>query len=174
MSSFCRFQGPWKAGLCLLLTGFALSVLGCSARSAGEIAADRARVLGTWKYQTDGIGTLQRGTLRILVEEGKLVGRLQDSWRGQVSARVLLQGPRMELDLRRIRIRGRLSFNQFRGTVRQPFWDASRANARRQQAGYFVAHRVRSASVVDDLMELGCASLLRESSYRCSALPHPQ
>jgi hypothetical protein len=102
------------------------------------------------------------------------VGRLQDSWRGQVDARVLLQGPRMEIDLRRIRIRGRLSFNQFRGTVRRPFWDASRANARRQQAGSFVAHRVRSASVVNDLMDLGCASLLRESSYRCSALPHPQ
>jgi hypothetical protein len=163
----------WSAASLLLIAGLLLSALGCSSRSAEEIVSDRARVLGTWEYRTDGIGSLQHGTLRITMQEGRLVGRLQDSWRGQVEARVLLRGPRMELDLRRIRIRGRLDVNEFRGTVRRPFWDASRTNARRQQTGSFVARRVRRGSLVDDLTELGCASLLRESSYRCSPLPHP-
>jgi hypothetical protein len=37
----------------------------------------------------------------------------------------------------------------------------------------FVAHRVHSASVVEEQTELGCASLLRESSYTCSSLRTP-
>jgi hypothetical protein len=149
-------------------------LLGCHPRSAEEIAADRARVLGTWEYHTRGISALQSGTLRIRVQDGELVGRLRDRWRGTVRAQVALQGTRMELDLDRVRITGRLEQNRFRGTVQTPFWDASRAHAGRQaSSGYFVARQVRSQSVVDDLTDLGCPSLLRESSYTCSPLVRP-
>lgn len=157
--------------LLLVLLVLAAGVLGCAPRSAEEVAADRARALGTWEYQTDGIGVLQRGTMRITVDDGHLVGRFQDSWRGEVQARVMLQGPRMELDLDRVRITGRIERGRFRGTVHTPIWDVSQPRAQQSRsAGAFLARRVHSESLLQELTEFGCSSLLRESSYTCSPL----
>lgn len=160
----------WCRGVMIVVTLTAF--FGCSPRSADEIVAERERVVGTWEYKTDGIRSLQRGSLRITVQDGELVGRLQDSWRGTVHARIRLQGNRMSLDLDRLRIAGTLEDGYFRGSVRSSAWDMSRSTDRPSQStGYFVARRVRSTSVLNNLRDLGCASLLRESSYRCSALP---
>ena len=146
-------------------------LLGCSPRSAEEIVSERERVVGTWKYQTDGIPFLQRGSLNITVQDGKLEGHLQDSWRGSVQARIDVQGTRMVLDLDRGRISGQLERDHFRGTIRPQRWNVSRsADRHSQSAGYFVARRIRSTSILDNLKDLGCPSLLRESSYACTAL----
>jgi len=170
----CYPAGPfssWWLGLLVILT---ISVLfGCSPRSTSEIIFDRERVVGTWKYRTDGIPFLQRGSLHITVQDGELVGRLQDSWQGSVQARVNLQGNRMTLDTRRGRIEGQLDHDHFRGTVRPDQWDISRTAPHSQSTGYFLARRIRGPSVLNNLKDLGCTSLLRESSYACSALQSP-
>jgi len=75
-----ELQSRWIAAALVL----ALGLSACSSRTAEEIADDRAQVLGTWRYETDGIGDLQRGTLQIHVHDGELVGRFRDRWRGQV------------------------------------------------------------------------------------------
>ena len=164
--------GPLRDWCQVVIVVATLSVLlGCSPRSAEEIVSDRERVVGTWKYKTDGIPFLQRGSLYIAVQDGELVGRLQDSWRGSVKARIDVRGNRMELDIDRGRIRGQLERGRFRGTVRPQQWDVSRSTDRRSQStGYFLAWRIRSSSILDNLKDLGCPSLLRESSYACSAL----
>lgn len=142
---------------------------GCtSPRTADEIAADRARVLGTWEYHADGIRALQRGTLQIQVQDGKLVGRLQDSWRGPVETQVDLRGSYMELALSQLRITGQLEQGRFVGSVRESPWSVSSSETRTGSTGSFVARRVRRESSGDDRTDFGCTSLLRESSYACS------
>lgn len=159
----------WCLGLVAVLT---LSVIhGCSPRSADEMVSERERVVGTWEYKTDGIPFLQRGSLHITVEDGKLVGRLQDSWRGSLQARINLQGNRMTVEVDRGRIEGRLDRDHFRGTIRPRQWDLSRSvEGHSQSTGYFLARRVRSTSLLNNRRDLSCPSLLRESSYACPAL----
>ena len=159
----------WRRGPLVLFT--LLIIFGCSSRSAEEIVAERERVVGTWKYKTEGIGYLQRGSLHITVQDGQLVGQLQDSWRGSVQARIDLRGNRMVLNVNQLRIAGQLEHGHFRGTVRPDVWDVSQSADRRSRStGYFIARRVRTTSVLSNLKDLGCPSLLRESSYACSAL----
>jgi hypothetical protein len=111
---------------------------------------------------------LQEGTLRIHVQDGRLVGQLRDSWQGTVEARVTLYGSRMELELNRIRISGRLRQGRFEAAIRREFEQMSvRPRARRRPA-YFVARRVRRATASDNRERYGCRSLLREHSYQCS------
>lgn len=162
----------WPLRLLATVLAFGLFA-GCAPQSADHLAAERSQVLGTWAYQTDGIQSLQRGTLRITMQDGNLTAQLRDTWRGSLRAHVDLHGSRMELKLRQVRITGRLEHDRFRGTVRTSFWDASQEQDQPQSSGIFVARRVQSQAVMNDLTELGCASLLRESSYACSPLQHP-
>lgn len=146
-----------------------LVVTGCaSSRSAQERADDRSKVLGTWEYRTNGTSALQRGTLQISVEDGRLVGTLQDSWRGTVEARVNLYGSRMELDLDRIRISGRIRQGRFEATIRREFENMSVRPRRERRGGYFLAQRVRSSAGTNTRTQYGCPPLLREQSYECS------
>lgn len=162
-------SSTWIRGI-FLLGLFLVGVAGCtSPRTVQEVARDRADVLGTWEYRTENISALQHGTLQIMVQDGRLTGRFQDSWRGSLNARVNVHGSQMELTLDRIRISGRLEQRRFTASVRREFWDASTAGSRRSR-GYFVARRVRSSSMFEDTRPLGCPSLLREVSYTCSPL----
>lgn len=157
----------------LVLAG--LVVTGCaSSRSAQERADDRSKVLGTWEYRTNGTSALQRGTLQISVEDGRLVGTLQDSWRGTVEARVNLHGSRMELDLNRIRISGRIRQGRFKATIRREFESVSVRPRRERRGAYFLAQRVRSSAGTDTRTQFGCPSLLREQSYECSPFDKEQ
>lgn len=157
----------------LVLAG--LVVTGCaSSRSAQERADDRSKVVGTWEYRTSGTSALQRGTLQISVEDGRLVGELQDSWRGTVEARVNLRGSRMELDLNRIRISGRIRQGRFKATIRREFENVSVRPRRERRGGYFLAQRVRSSAGTDTRARYGCRSLLREQSYQCSPFQQEQ
>lgn len=163
--------GPTQYGVrsCALLLLAVLLCSGCApTRSATERAEDRSRVVGTWEYRTNGTSVLQEGTLRIHVQDGRLVGQLRDSWQGTVEARVTLYGSRMELELNRIRISGRLRQGRFEAAIRREFEQMSvRPRARRRPA-YFVARRVRRATASDNRERYGCRSLLREHSYQCS------
>jgi hypothetical protein len=153
--------------LSTLLLGVGLS--GCaSSRTAEQVAQNRAAVLGTWEYRTDNISALQRGTFQVMVKDGRLKGRFRDSWRGDLEAQVNIHGSHMELALDRIRITGRLEQNRFTAAVEPEIWDVS-ISGNRRSTGYFVARRVRSYSVFDDIGDFGCPSLLRESSYECSS-----
>jgi hypothetical protein len=163
-------RGVGLSVLAGLLLGGVLA--GCSSSRPPEaIAADRARVLGTWTYRTDGVGRLERGTLQIRVKDGRLLGRLQDQWRGTVTARVRLQGRHMELALNEVHITGRVHRDRFEGAVRRSYWDVSQDGNRRASTGYFVARRVRRAEATATREDLGCPALLYERSFRCSALP---
>ena len=168
----CRNRVWWRSALFCFL---AVLLLGCSSRTAEEVAEERAHVLGTWEYRTQGMSALHRGTFRIVEEDGHLTARLRDNWRGEVQVQVSLQGRQMELTLNRLRIAGRLDDNRFVGYVQTPYWDASRSRLRRQKyPGRLVAQRIRRGSGGPDRTEYGCPSLLRESSYTCSPLrPSP-
>lgn len=153
--------------LCLLFA-IAPLIAGCAtSRSPAEIASDRQDVLGTWEYQTNGTTALQRGTLRITVDEGNLVGVFEDSWRGELNADVSLYGSHMELSLDRVRISGRFQNGRFEASIQQEY-SAVSLRSNRRRAGYFIARRIRSASTMSNLTDVGCTSLLRESSYMCS------
>jgi hypothetical protein len=157
----------------LLLVG--LLGTGCaSTRSATERADDRSRVVGVWEYRTRGTSVLQEGTLRIGVEDGRLVGRLRDSWQGTVEARVTLYGSRMEIDLNRIRITGRIRQGRFEAAIRREFESVSVRPRSQRRPAYFVARRVRSAAATDHRARYGCPSLLRERSYQCSPFQRPR
>lgn len=150
--------------LATLVTG---AFAGCtSSRSVDEIASDRASVLGTWEYRTDGIPRLHRGRLHITVQNGRLKGRLQDRWRGTVEARVQLHGSRMELDLDRILISGRVREDRFVGSVRTSMGTVT--TNRRSASGVFIAKRVRRSTDSGSTDDFGCPSLLYEGSYACS------
>lgn len=153
-----------------------LVVSGCgSSRSAPERADDRSKVVGTWEYRTNGTSALQRGTLRISVEDGQLVGQLQDSWRGTVEARVNLYGSRMELTLTRIQISGRIRQGRFEAAIRREFESMSvRPRRERRRGGYFLAQRVRSSTGTAPRTQYGCRPLLWEQSYECSPFQQEQ
>lgn len=140
-----------------------------SSRTPEEVAADRATVLGLWKYRADGTDALQRGTLQIHVKDGQLKGRIQDRWRGTKEVDVFVENGHMDVTLNQVRISGRLYGGRFEGAIRNELWDASKSGSRRSGSGAFVAKRIRRASTAD--RDLGCPSLLREQSYACSPLP---
>jgi hypothetical protein len=157
-------------GMVLLLLAL---MVGCSTtRTPEDVAAEHAKVVGVWEYRTDGTGALQRGTLRVFVEEGRLKGRLQDSWRGQVDALIQIRGSRMELRLDRVRISGRLRENRFEGVVQHNNWDVTSSGPHHSTSGRFVARRVQNSSG-ESSEDFGCPSLLRESSYICSPFRAP-
>jgi len=112
--------------LCLLFL-FGFVVGGCvSSRSPEATAEDRRDVVGVWEYRTQGTGALQRGTLRIAVVDGRLVGRLRDSWRGELRARVRVHGNHLELNLDGLRISGRVRRGAFQGSIRRAFDESQR------------------------------------------------
>lgn len=151
--------------LVVILVAEALA--GCvSSRSVEELASDRAAVLGTWEYRTEGIRSLHRGTLYIAVQDGRLTGRLQDRWRGRVEAQVQLHGSTMELDLDRIRISGRLQDNRFVASVRSSMGAVT--TNRRSASGLFIAERVHRSTASSENVDVGCSSLLYEGSYVCT------
>ena len=130
--------------------------------------------MGVWEYRTNGTSVLQEGTLRIDVVDGRLVGRLQDSWQGTVEARVNLYGPRMELDLNRIRISGRIRQGRFEAAIRRDFEGLSVRPRTQRRPAYFIAYRVRSTAATDHRARYGCPSLLREHSFECTPFQRPR
>jgi len=157
------FQG---SALFLLLVGV---LGGCATSRSPEATAEaRAEVVGVWEYRTNGTSVLQRGTLRISVANGRLVGRLRDSWQGQIRAHVHLHGNQMELDLDGLQITGRVRQGQFEASIRRAFDEMSVQPPRRGPPARFFARRVRSTADPDSEPRYGCRSLLRERSYQCS------
>lgn len=147
---------------------------GCaSSQPAAELADERAEVVGTWQYRAENISGLHRGTFQVVVEDGRLNGHFEDRWRGSINAQVTLQGSHMELSLDRVRIAGRIVDNRFEGSVRSESWDVTSSSVSRRP-GYFVARRVRSGALFDDVRDVGCPSLLREASYTCSPFRRQQ
>ena len=147
---------------------------GCAAsQSAAERADERAEVVGTWQYRAENISGLHRGTFQVVVEDGRLNGHFEDRWRGTLDAQVILHGSHMELALGQVRIAGRIMDNRFEGSVRSESWDVTSSSVSRRP-GYFVARRVRSGAVFDDVRDIGCPSLLREVSYTCSPFRRQQ
>lgn len=165
-----RRWGTARSGLllCMLLLGVGLG--GCASSRTGDQVDDRMQALGTWEYWTTGIGMLQRGTFQIVSQDGNLVARFRDQWRGPFEAEVRLRGDRMVLILDHLRITGQLRHNQFRGTARTPEWDLSRESARDGSPGTFQARRVHPQQDTGGRDRYGCPSLLRETSYACSPL----
>jgi hypothetical protein len=152
--------------LFLLLLGSVLG--GCvSSRSPEATAEARSEVVGVWEYRTQGTGALQRGTLLISVVDGRLVGRLRDSWRGQLRAQVRVHGNQLELELDGLRISGRVRGGEFQASIRRAFDEMSVQPYRRGAVARFVARRVRSSSGSSQ-DHYGCRSLLYEHSYLCS------
>ena len=166
----CPRERPRAWGACgVVLLLLATVLAGCaSSRSAADLAEARSKVVGVWEYRTNGTTLLQEGTLRISIVDGRLVGRLRDSWRGEVTARVTLYGPRMELHLDRARISGRLHSGWFEAAIRRDFAEMSVSPTRRRSAGSFVAQRIRTTPATDGRDRYGCPSLLREGSFLCS------
>lgn len=161
---------PTRLGVMLLPVLVIGLCVGCAtSRSPTEIAADREDVLGVWTYRVSGSDVLQRGRLHIRRRDGRLVGRFEDRWHGTVRTRIVVEDTHMEFRVRHVRISGRLRHNRFRGAIQRDVWDASTRGNRRSSPGTLVARRVRSPAVSSS-PELGCASLLRESSFACSAL----
>lgn len=152
-----------------LILALSLGLVGCaSSQSPAELAAERDAVIGTWEYDTDEISFLQYGTLTIHVQDGELVGRLRDQWRGKLKADVRLHGRHLELILNRARIVGRIERGRFRGTVSSQPWHVTQSSPDPLSSPTFVARRVRTHSIRHGPSRLGCPSLLRESSYACS------
>jgi len=159
-------RGRARPGLLLLLLGAALG--GCaSSRSPEATAEARSEVVGVWEYNAQGTGALQRGTLRISVVDGRLMGQLRDSWRGQLRARVRVHGNHLELELDGLRISGRVRGEEFQASIRRTFDEMSVQPYRRGAVARFVARRVRSTSGSPQ-DQYGCRSFLYEHSYLCS------
>jgi len=142
---------------------------GCASSRSAETTADaRSNVVGLWEYRTQGTSALQHGTLRIAVVDGQLVGRLRDSWRGDLRAQIAFHGHHLELDLGGLRITGRVRRGEFRASIRRAFGDLSVQRRRRRDAALFVARRIRSGVGSDSQDHYGCRSLMYEHSYLCS------
>lgn len=172
----CRFvpgllRSAILSGTVLLCVVGGLLVACTSSRSPEEIASDRAAVLGLWEYRASGTSVLQRGTLQIHVQDGRLKGHIQDQWRGPAEANVIVDNGHMDLTLNQVRISGRVHRGRFEAAVRDEFWDVSERGNRHSGSGSFVAERIRKGSTSDDETDFGCPSLLREQSYACSPLP---
>lgn len=159
------YRVRFTEGVIVLMIGATFA--GCSSSRTAQEVDERVQALGTWEYHTRGLRALDRGTLQIETRDGKLVGRLQDSWRGQIEAEVRLQGSYMELTVDRLRITGQITGNRFSATVRRSRWDVTQDQNRRERAGSFTARRVGSGAVIDN-EQFGCPSLLREDSYACT------
>jgi hypothetical protein len=154
------------SALVLLLVGV---LGGCATSRSPEATAEaRASVVGVWEYRTNGTSVLQRGTLRISVVNGHLMGRLRDSWQGDIRARVRLHGNQMALDLNGFQITGRVRQGEFEASIRRTFDEMSVQPPRRGPPARFFARRVRSTAAPDSEFQYGCRSLLREHSYQCS------
>lgn len=155
--------------LLLLLIPLAGLVGGCaSSRSAGEVAASRAAVIGTWKYQVDGMAPLDRGVFHITSKNGRLRGIVRDQRRGRLFAEVRVNDSRMELTLGNFLISGRIEDGQFMGTLRRERWDVTvpyrvRRRSRFRSASFY-ARRVQSAAAADLVPILECRSILREAN----------
>jgi len=142
---------------------------GCAgSRSAETTANAQSDVVGLWEYRTQGTSALQRGTLRISVVDGQLVGRLRDSWRGELRAQIAIQGSHLELDLDGLLISGRVRRGEFRASIRRAFDELSVQPRQRGPDALFVAQRIRSGSGSDTQDRYGCRPLMYEHSYRCS------
>ena len=159
---------PLRLALLLLCVGLAA---GCaSSRSAEDDAADRAAVIGTWKYEVEGSAPLSTGAFQITERDGRLQGLLRDRRQGRLRARVKLKDRRLELIIDQLRVSGRIEDDQFTGFLRRQQWGVTtRRRTRRRTRSHFRstsfhAQRVRSASAADRPSILECESILREAN----------
>lgn len=144
--------------------------VGCaSTQSAQEEAAAQAAVVGTWKYDVEGIAPLEQGVFHITTRNGQLQGLVQDRRRGRLRARVRVSDSRLELTVDDLRISGYIEDDQFTGFLRLQQWSVTtrarrwnRRSAPFQSASLF-AQRVRSAALAEKPSILECRPLLRET-----------
>lgn len=161
-------------GLPYTVLVFVLAVTACTgcmgADSVSQRIQERESVLGTWRYQAEGLSRLREGTFHVRTQDDRLVVQFRDRWHGWRMGRMNVRGSRLEIRLDQLHISGRLRGNKFTGSVRGTSWDVSRAGPD-TRSGRFVARRVEGLMRGDGKKTLGCPSLLRESSYACSPFP---
>jgi len=157
--------------------GLLLCLTGCrSSGSTSELTPAESQILGTWEYSVTGARILDRGTMQIQRDRGRLIAVLRDRHRGRFRARVSARKNWMEIRLDDLHISGRLHNGRYRATVAPSEWDASfsgsaRRSFRRSRAS-LVATQTQTLTRHDSTVRFGCEPLLRESSYACSPL-HP-
>lgn len=156
----------------LLVLGVLSIAIGCaSSEPTQSETAARAAALGTWQYQVDGIAVLNRGEFTITEKEGRLRAQIRDDRRGRFFARVQLNGSRMQLSLKDLRISGRIEDDSFTGTLRRPVWDVTSSSRMRRssrtRSASLVAHRVSSGMPSDPKTPLDCPSILWETDDGC-------
>ena len=167
-------ESPWAVPFCVI--GLLAFVVGCAGSGpAGPTARETSAVVGQWTYQTRGTPLLGDGELRIEVRDERLRAVLYDDRRGRLVARVRVDEERVELEVEKIEIAGRVEQGRFTGVVRRPMWDVSTQQATRygapSAAGTLVARRLGTPAVLSAPTDYGCTPLLRETSYACSPLP---
>jgi len=155
-----------------------LVLTGCgSSRPASDLGPQASRALGTWEYRVNGFPVLDRGTIRLKRENGRLVAILRDRRQGRLRARASIQKTWMELRLDRIYISGRLHEGEYRARVSFSTWDVSSSQSFRrsslQARGSLIAAQTQASTVSVSTRSFGCPPLLREGSYACSPL-HPE
>jgi hypothetical protein len=166
----------------VLVAGIATTITGCA--STGSTTTDRSDVLGVWEYRTNGTPYLGRGRFQIvLTKDGRLDGRLRDSRLGTVNLDdVRLRNGQMHLRIEvqraysaqtsTLQISGRVEDDRYTATFRRPMFDVTTSQHTRRTAsstsgGSILARRVRTSSVHDMPVPLGCTDVLVEHNYHC-------
>jgi len=164
----------------VLVAGIAATT-GCA--STGSTTTDRSDVLGVWEYRTNGTPYLDRGRFQIvLTQNGRLDGRLRDSRLGTVNLDdVRLQNGQMHLRIEvqraysaqtsTLQISGRVEDDRYTATFRRPMFDVTTSQntsrMRSTSGGSILARRVRTSTVHDMPVPLGCTDVLVEHNYHC-------
>lgn len=154
----------------------AVLVSGCATSGPTHSPEDVADVVGVWKYTTTGSSGLEGGILRITVREGRLRGTIRDRRNGMLSARIRVNGERVDLRIQDLHASGRVDNGTFEAFLRRPLWDVSTSqNVRRRDhtrrpsnSGMFIARRVTSFQDAFDTTPSACTPLLEETDYRCT------
>lgn len=155
----------------VLVSVLILACIGCSgANTVEKTVQEQEAVLGTWRYQAQGLSRLREGTFQVQLQENRFVVELRDRWHGWRMGRMNVHGSHLEIHFDQLHISGRLEGNEFTGSVRGASWDVSRSHPD-TRSGRFVARRVQGVTDEDGEATLGCPSLLWESSYACSPFP---
>jgi hypothetical protein len=166
----------------VLLAAIATATAGCA--STGPTTTDRSDVIGVWEYRTNGTPYLDRGRFQIvLTRNGRLDGRLRDSRLGTVELDdVRLQNGHMHLRIEvqsaysaqtsTLQISGRVEDDRYTATFRRPIFDVTTSQntsrtASSTSGGSILARRVRTSTVHDMPVPLGCTGILVEHNYHC-------
>jgi hypothetical protein len=137
-----------------------------------------------WEYRTNGTPYLDRGRFQIvLTRNGRLDGRLRDSRLGTVELDdVRLQNGHMHLRIEvqsaysaqtsTLQISGRVEDDRYTATFRRPIFDVTTSQntsrtASSTSGGSILARRVRTSTVHDMPVPLGCTGILVEHNYHC-------